>query len=134
MPLSLLNTVHLLCPETNRSQLAFHQLNVINVAAIRYNWFVFTVEPSIRHHIKPGIARKGKVEAWHLCIWGLKGDLTRNPTHQIWSQAETSELPDTALGRFGLLLTCSVGLNTQKQIQLKLSVRNVIFYFILRGL
>lgn len=43
-----------------------------------------------------------------------------NLAHQIWRQAQSSELSDTILGRFGFLLSCGIGLRTQKKIHLKL--------------
>lgn len=45
-----------------------------------------------------------------------------NLTHQIWRQAQPSELSDTVLGRLGFLFTCGVGLRTHKQIHLLLWV------------
>lgn len=48
-------------------------------------------------------------------------------THQIWRKAEPSELPHTALGRFGFLL--SSGVRLRKQNQLKLNERGKIDLF-----
>lgn len=45
-----------------------------------------------------------------------------NLTHQIWRQAQPSELSDTVLGRLGFLFTCGVGLRAHKQIHLLLWV------------
>lgn len=35
-------------------------------------------------------------------------------THQVWRQAKASKLSNTALGWFGLLLSCSLGLRATK--------------------
>lgn len=41
-----------------------------------------------------------------------------NLAHQIWGQTQPSQLSDTVLGWFCFLLSCGIGLWTQKHIHL----------------